>query len=634
MCIASVPYHHINIYAYICRVRLPEDTLIVGTDDGNILAFQNGEYVCHLPILKKDNNEKISSLLSFALGFIIGGADGTFHFVYHNDEAIGKPLVEQFHLANSISTDHCSGEIVTMSLAIEEDGFTALSSDNQLLYISLLNPQILHQEDIVLAQNLSFHGPKAIEGMDVCLKKPLIITCSKDSTLRIWNFLTNEIELNKNFAGDEMFCCALHPSGLHAAVGFSDKLRVYHVLVDDIRVCLELGIKACKEAKFSHGGQMLALANGNSISVFEFTTGEKVVDLKGHNNRVKSIHWLPSGFQLVSCGADGAIYLWDLEGKRNGEFLNKGVMYTSAVHIDDRVFAVGLNTKLLELDLNELTQISSRNTESVLTHLAVSSIKQALFASAGDSGKPSSIRSYAYPITGDYNAYPCMSAEISRMRLTPDENFLVVVDKAGCIVVFELKDRNDRFTRNPNAASEIQEVANWTDEVLLTRADLDEKHTTIAELNTKVEELKLHNEYQQKLKEMNYSENVKEVSDKFFQELEQSKSVYRLLQEEISDTEIENDEKRKQMSEMHQNDLQEAETDFQAQIMEQVDIYHSIVRDRDAQIERLDSQRKQLVNSHEQYVEGLIADFERKLEEDKAVRLQVDLAHAYIYIYR
>ena len=33
---------------------------------------------------------------------------------------------------------------------------------------------------------------------------------------------------------------ALHPSGLHCAVGFVDKLRLYHVLVDDVRLCLEV----------------------------------------------------------------------------------------------------------------------------------------------------------------------------------------------------------------------------------------------------------------------------------------------------------------------------------------------------------------------------------------------------------
>merc|ERR1711991_160076 len=77
-------------------------------------------------------------------------------------------------------------------------------------------------------------------------------------------------------------------------------------------------------------------------------------------------------------------------------------------------------------------------------------------------------------------------------------------------------------------------------------------------------------------------------------------------------------------NEEHQHDLQELETDYQAQIMEQVDLYHSIVRERDAHIERLDEQRKKLIEAHEQFVDSLLADFERKLEEDRAARLQLE----------
>ena len=538
-------------------------------------------------------------------------------------EAVDKPLAGLFSLVKSVSTELSPfADVLAMSLNPTEDCIVALTADCQMLTIPLMNPQTLLAEDIKLLQN-SFHGPKPIQGMDVCLKKPLIITCSKDNTLRIWNFLTNEIELLKTFPED-MFCAALHPSGLMCAVGFSDKLRVYHVLVDDIRVCLEVPIKACREAKFSRGGHMLAAANGNSICVYELCTGEKVADLKGHNGKVRSLHWLESGFQILSCGQNGSLYMWDLEGKRNGEYINKGVMYTSTVCADDRVFACGSDRKLLELDMAELIPTQERNTETVLGLLAISSTKGALFASTGDPGKPSAIRSYAYPINGDFVEYSCVSSPVARLRLTPDENFLVVADELGCIVILELKDRNEHFSRNPGSFQEIVEISNWTDEVLLTRAELEDKNTTVLELKTKVEELKLNNEYQQKLKEMNYSENIKEVTDKFHQELEQSKNVLNLLHEEMSDNELEYEEKKKLMQEQHHHDLQDVETDFQAQIMEQVDKYHSLVRERDAHIERLDEQRRILVEAHEQYVESLIADFERKLEEDKSARLQFE----------
>lgn len=44
------------------------------------------------------------------------------------------------------------------------------------------------------------------------------------------------------------------------------------------------------------------------------------------------------------------------------------------------------------------------------------------------------------------------------------------------------------------------------------------------ELKTRVEELKMENEYQLRLKDMNYSEKIKELTDKFLQEMESLKT--------------------------------------------------------------------------------------------------------------
>jgi WD40 repeat protein len=115
---------------------------------------------------------------------------------------------------------------------------------------------------------------------------------------------------------EEMHSVAIHPTGLHCAVGFTDKLRIYHVLVEDLRLCMEIPIKSCKLCKFSLGGHMLAATSGNTILIFDLYTGEKVADLRGHNGKVRSLHWLPSGYQLLTSGQDGAVYLWSLELSR------------------------------------------------------------------------------------------------------------------------------------------------------------------------------------------------------------------------------------------------------------------------------------------------------------------------------
>lgn len=56
----------------------------------------------------------------------------------------------------------------------------------------------------------------------------------------------SNLDLYKEFA-EEAYSIALHPSGLYILVGFSDKLRLMNLLIDDIRIFKEFTIRACKE---------------------------------------------------------------------------------------------------------------------------------------------------------------------------------------------------------------------------------------------------------------------------------------------------------------------------------------------------------------------------------------------------
>lgn len=41
-------------------------------------------------------------------------------------------------------------------------------------------------------------------------------------------------------------------------MGFSDKLRLLNLLMDDIRACREFPIRGCRECRFSNGGHLFA----------------------------------------------------------------------------------------------------------------------------------------------------------------------------------------------------------------------------------------------------------------------------------------------------------------------------------------------------------------------------------------
>ena len=65
--------------------------------------------------------------------------------------------------------------------------------------------------------------------MDICIKKNLVATCSIDKTVRIWNNLNPpQLEIVELY-NDEAYSVALHPSGFHLIVGFTDRVRMMNV---------------------------------------------------------------------------------------------------------------------------------------------------------------------------------------------------------------------------------------------------------------------------------------------------------------------------------------------------------------------------------------------------------------------
>jgi len=51
-----------------------------------------------------------------------------------------------------------------------------------------------------------------------------------------------------------------------------------------------------------------------------------------------------------------------------------------------------------------------------------------------------------------------------------------------------------------------------------------DQNTSMTDLKTRVDELKLENDYQLRLKDMNYNEKIKELTEKFIQEMEALKT--------------------------------------------------------------------------------------------------------------
>jgi len=165
----------------------------------------------------------------------------------------------------------------------------SVSSGEEFLAVALSNNNIgiVHIKTIGLNEDITkeikfdlvcrgFHSG-AIDTIDIAVQRPLIVTCSRDdSTIRIWNYYTHQCELAREYyvledmaireAAKPLKSVALHPSGYYLAASFIDKIRLYHILHDELRPYKALeGIKNCQKMRFNTGGNLFFVVDQKTV---------------------------------------------------------------------------------------------------------------------------------------------------------------------------------------------------------------------------------------------------------------------------------------------------------------------------------------------------------------------------------
>mmetsp|Transcript_31019 Transcript_31019/g.42984 ORF Transcript_31019/g.42984 Transcript_31019/m.42984 type:complete len:1197 (+) Transcript_31019:119-3709(+) len=587
---------------YTCHAWLPEEKerVVVGTDQGELLLVEGGELKASLA--SPAEGVSIESILPFSKGFVVGGDMGLLSLYEKTEDK------EYYKKTKTFAIENNAVKVKNLAIQPGEETLICTLENNQIFLLGLSNSDIMKADEMNFELfTQSFHS-QAITGMDCCIRKPLVATCSTDMSVRIWNYQDRTLELVKFFP-EESYSIAFHPSGLHILVGFADKLRLMNLLMDDIRAYKEFGIKGCRECVFSHGGSYFAAVNSNTIQIYNSYTCENVGNLRGHNGKVRSIYWAPDDTKLVSAGMDGAVYEWKLKDfKRDKENVLKGCNYTCVVSTPDdhSIFAVGSDKKLKEF---EDAQVSKEfDTATVLTQICLPLSGRTLFA-ASEAG---TVRSYKFPLTGEFQEYQCHAGPITRMRIGFDDALLFCVSEDGCLFAFDVREKEARGGKGGT-----KEAMVYAEEVLVTKSDLEEKKARMAELETQVNELTMQNEYQLRLKDLNLNERIKDITEKFTHEIESDKSKFELLLQEKNEQEMEYEEKLKQAEERHGGQMQGLEGQYQQKIMTEVERYHSLQQEKELLNEKWDEQNSLLVESHERVIAELTEEYEEKLQEEQ-----------------
>ncbi|EDV23339.1 uncharacterized protein TRIADDRAFT_27651 [Trichoplax adhaerens] len=638
---------------YLCQSWVTEDKVIVGTDEGRLFLFEAGElkneftlttsasdfksriilinHSCYLKNIysiyiriyiswptidqitdaKHEDKTPINDIVTYEKGFICCTASGAAYIFEKGEERDSYKKLKEIRLP--IDTQHADTpdssipEIKHLALSPSEENLICSTSDNQL-YTVVVSTADISKGDIPRFDVLTFPFHRdAITGMDTCIRKPLIATCSMDKSVRIWNFESGMLELHKDFQ-EEAFSVAVHPSGLYILVGFSDKLRLMNLLIDDIRTFREFTIRGCRECSFSNGGHLFAAVHGNVIQVYSTTTFDNVTNLKGHNGKVRSVRWSIDDGSIISCGMDGAVYEWSVfTSKREGESVLKSCSYTDVTVSPEGkvIYAVGTDHTLKEIcDSQILRDIHAG--DAVFTQVAISHSGKMLFAGTNNG----TVRSIKYPLTatGEWQEYQAHALGVAKLRISYDDQYLFSVSEDGSFYIFKISEKEGRGLKRD------KEVA-FAEEILITKSDLEEKNAMMTELKTRVDELKMENEYQLRLKDMNYNEKIRELTEKFIQEMESLKTKNQVLKTEKDKEETRHEEQIHDVLEDHAKELQDLESANNQKLMSEYEKYQELQAKSQKMQEEYERQLNEMDESKEVSLQDLTEYYENKLQE-------------------
>lgn len=211
-----------------------------------------------------------------------------------------------------------------------------------------------------------------------------------DGSVVIWNYKRGEIERRLTRHGAPVFGLAFSPDGKYLVSGGDDVQAYVWDVETGASNALPDVINFVKSIAFSPDGNYIAEAVGSQISIWDFSTREKVRDLRGHGDFIFEIDWSPDGSMLASAGADQQVIVWNPDNpnpvlKLDG---HEDQVYTVVFSADSKELATGGRDRTFILwDIEtgeEVQEFIGAHGESSIYSLAFSPDGNVLASAGGD----------------------------------------------------------------------------------------------------------------------------------------------------------------------------------------------------------------------------------------------------------
>lgn len=662
------------------------------TREGTILLFEATETLPYLeyrstvkvPVMKG----QLEALVVHSRGFCVAGTCGLFAaYECQDDPKCPYALLQCFNV-DTLVPGRTSPSWTNLAVSTNGDTLIARTRDSALYAFHLGNMDVLntdvnggYSEHFMPLPTGGLPHNGAILAMDLGIHRPLVATCGVDSTIRVWNYVRKRCELvhqgGQVWSGDKPSCLALHPSGFQLIVGFPERVRLFSVLFQALKLLHELPLVKCHDVKYAHGGHQFACAAGVTVLVYSAISMAQLHSFTGHVLPIRCIVWAGDDLSLYSAGADGNVYGWDLVDRTRIEEVSQlngtsqyfaiavqvplhGVNVGSALRshcvvgssadgmLKEIRWSLGTTDMIQTRELRVLESPSigpdSGNGDShdsciALTALVVSSSSRFLLAGTSTGA----IRVYTWPAVAtengglaDFIEFPAHDGSIVAMHIANEDSLLFSAAEDGAVFVFSIDIRFDgskiamqtdlnRPVAGRGDSSILEPILVQTGDVVqVSLEELEDNAGAVAEMSKRLENQKSENEFALHRKDLDWEAELKHGQDDREIKLAAERARFENLQDAY-DTVIR--EHRADMARRGSHHVQvthELENQYEHKLALEMERYDRLSEE----IEAIQQRCEGLLQAQAAEHEGAIRDAEGRTKRvEKELRQQIERLH-------
>lgn len=194
------------------------------------------------------------------------------------------------------------------------------------------------------------------------------------------------------------------------------------------------------------------------------------------------------------------------------------------------------------------------------------------------------------------------------MKLSSDDQTLVTVSEAGSLIIWKLM-----YTEGK--AVVMDKDFRYSNEILVSKMDLEQKILAIKDLSQKLYELEMDHACLMRETDSKYAEKIKDIHDTYCQAIEELKQKTEQLETDHSVQLGSISDDVNQLKEKQGKEKSEMETNYTSKLLVEYDKFKALDAQKEAMVADYEARLTELQESKERATNDITKSFEEKIRQ-------------------